>query len=240
MTSMTTLEVLEARGVEAIAKGEVARGSEMIRDARRARASVERAHGGALFRKAAAAIVDDTEDDDGDDADSPQARRAKLRARIRRALQGADARAEARILAELDEDLDEDLGDDDVEKSADRAAAAMRLLEREAGKIRKANPNLTAEGAIAKAADQNPRLASVYQAAFIDAGVAAVELEGREFSKALRKTNMSADAIADNVEKMASNLRVRDPGLSEAQAVVKVLESYPGLYAEYEFARQSA
>jgi hypothetical protein len=240
MSSMTFSEVLESRGVEAIAEGDIDGGSDLIRIAKRARAGVERARGGEVFRKAAAAIVDDDEDDADDSAvqDSPQARRAKLRARIRRAMQTADARAEARILRELDEDLDEDLGDD-VEKSADRAAAAMRLLERAASQLRKADLRLTAEGAIAKAAELHPRLASTFQDAFLDANLATTERESREFSKRLRRTGLSADSIADNVEVIAKNLQSRDQGLTDAQAVVKAIEMAPGLYDEYIYARES-
>lgn len=114
------------------------------------------------------------------------------------------------------------------------------LLEREA---ERRYPELSPEIRIVKCLDDPrlARLASVYEADFIDAGQAATEREDREFAKSLHRTNMSSYSIDAGIEKMARNLRESspDPKPTLEQAKVRILERYPGLYAEYVNARES-
>ena len=79
-----------------------------------------------------------------------------------------------------------------------------------------------------KWADENPELINEYNQSVLDEGEDLEDDDGDVF-----KSNENPDSVYATVIAKARQLRASEPTMSEAQAVSKVLDSEPRLYARY-------
>ncbi|MGH7539978.1 MAG: hypothetical protein ACRELC_03160 [Gemmatimonadota bacterium] len=137
---------------------------------------------------------------------------------------------------------DTDLLGRDYDTFAKGAAQELRrkLREQAGRKVHDKIDELKGKPALfLKWADENPELVREYSDAHRGPDDDEADELDKAFTKSMRRTALSADAVADNVERMAKNIRAQDPKLSHAQAVRKALEIAPGLYDEYRYAKEA-